>query len=129
MTPTEIVSRMRERVARDPESFWWPDKAEVLHWVADDVGQVRSLFEEVAEFIARGYENGNLSFDLCDGIVNGMYASFLELPLTQMPPVFYDVFLAFDAGEYDHTGDDTSVNPVEKYTNPQIRKVLEGRSG
>jgi hypothetical protein len=125
ITPAEIVSQMQEREARDPEAMWWPDKSEVLRWVENDLERMGSLFDALAAFIARGYAKRDLSFELCDGIVNGIYAAVLELPLTPVPPLFYDVFLAFDAGEYPHRGDDASVNPIAKYTDPRIREIVE----
>jgi hypothetical protein len=34
--------------------------------------------------------------------------------------LFWEVYIAFDAGEFVHPGDDRSVDPVEKYTRPLI---------
>src|SRR5688572_33369831 len=85
ISAAQIVSEMREREQRNPEANWWPNKSDVLGWVENDFKRIAALSDEVAAFIARGYENGSLSFTLCDGIANGMYAAFMELPLTEMP--------------------------------------------
>src|SRR3954464_6160157 len=101
-----VLSEIAEREQRDPEAMWRPDKSDLLRWVEGNLERVGPLLDEAAAILATRYERGSLTFEFCDGVVNGLYAAFTEWPLPQMPPLFYDVFLAFDAGEYPHDGDD-----------------------
>ncbi|WP_165356246.1 hypothetical protein [Sphingosinicella sp. BN140058] len=48
----------------------------------------------------------------------------MENPPSEMPPLFHEVFLAFDAGEYPHRADPLSVDPVAKYTDPWISEIV-----
>jgi hypothetical protein len=40
------------------------------------------------------------------------------------PPLFWDVFLAFDAGEYFRAGE-SHIDPAEKYTRPLIARIID----
>jgi len=111
-----IVVELAEREQRDSEGKWRPGKSDVLRWVDGDLERVGPLLDEAAAILARAYGQDGLTFEFCDDVVNGLYAAFMELSLTEMPPLFYDVFLAFDAGEYPHDGDEAAVDPVAKYT-------------
>jgi hypothetical protein len=59
-------------------------------WVDGNLERLGPLLDETAAILAKGYERGDLTFKFCDGIVYGPSAAFTELPLTQMPPLFYD---------------------------------------
>jgi hypothetical protein len=120
----EIMREMTERQRADPEALWWPGASDVLRWTSSDLHAVGPLYEEIAELVARGYDGGDLSFDLCDGIVIGLFAAFIELGLTDVPHLYYDVFLAFDEGEYRRDTDDAAVDPVRKYTDPRIKDIV-----
>jgi len=43
----------------------------------------------------------------------------------EMPILAREIYEAFDSGEYYHQGDDRSKTPEERYTLPQIRKIVE----
>lgn len=124
-TADQIIREMSDRRRAGPDTLWWPDKSDVLRWASSDPADVRALYEEIAALVARGYDGGALSFDLCDGIVNGLYAAFMELRLTEMPPLYYEVFLAFDDGEYRRPADGEGVDPVKTYTDTRIRQIVE----
>jgi hypothetical protein len=40
------------------------------------------------------------------------------------PELFWDVYLAFDAGEYYHDND-RSIDPVEAFTRPRIAEIVK----
>ena len=120
---------MIDRERRDPGAVWSLDASDLRRWVANNVEGVGSLCDEIATLLAQGYARRELSFELCDGIVNGLYPAILELEVPWMPTLFYDVFVAFDAGEYPHAEDDPGVSPVRKYTDPAIRDIVEKLAG
>jgi len=51
----------------------------------------------------------------------------LETCDNTLPDPAYPIYLAFDAGEYHHSGDALEVDPEEKYTRPEIDRVLNNR--
>jgi hypothetical protein len=56
--------------------------------------------------------------------MNELYGySYLDV-VRGMPPFAWEVFNAFDAGEYHHSGDTPDSDPEELYTKPRIREVL-----
>lgn len=66
---------------------------------------------------------------MCDGIMNDLWGSVLDSIAGRpensvpVPYPFYDVFEAFDAGEY-HRKTDKSDNPVAEHTDPMIAELL-----
>jgi hypothetical protein len=42
-----------------------------------------------------------------------------------MPLLAREIYEAFDAGEYTHQNDRPNEDPVEKYTRPRIKDILE----
>ncbi|PMN62279.1 hypothetical protein, partial [Enterovibrio norvegicus] len=87
---------------------------------------------EFSKSVAQHYWNGSYDYHLCDGAMNWLYG-FLTDPtylittnntISEFP---LDVYLAFDAGEYHHAGDEKSVDPVRKYTDPAIEKLLRAQ--
>ena len=81
------------------------------------------LFDEIAKCLALGYNPSVLSFDFCDMVVNDLAG-----PVTNTsgpgPQIFWDVYAAFDEGEYYH-GNNRDEDPVEIYTRPMIARVVE----
>jgi hypothetical protein len=97
--------------------------ADVLLWSALHGWSRSQFFEEVAKFLARGFNNSELSFEFCDAIVNDLFGPYTD---TAQPKseLFWDVYLAFDDGEYYH-GDNRDKDPVEVYTRLQIAGIVE----
>jgi len=75
--------------------------------------------------LALGFHEGQLSFWFCDavaiGVIGFVYDDFATQGEDAWPTSFYQVYLAFDAGEVGRTGED----PVEKYTRPMIAKIVD----
>jgi hypothetical protein len=99
-------------------------EADVERW-SDECGWSRSqLFDEIAICLAFGYNTSDLSFGLCDMVVNDLYS-----PVTNTsgpkPQIFWEVYSAFDAGEYYH-GNNRDEDPVEIYTRPMIARLVAG---
>lgn len=88
---------------------------------------VSALLDQLAGHIAHGYREGSWSFEDADGAMNHLWAFLCSRKDFEIPPYFYSVYEAFDAGEYYHSGDMHDVSPEERYTRPLIEKIL-GRS-
>lgn len=85
------------------------------------------FYDSVSLEIAQEYQAGGLSFEICDGIMNDLWPMVVEgLMLSgehELPCPFYEIYEAFDAGEY-HRKADRSDDPVELYTKPMIEELL-----
>ncbi|CAB3760025.1 hypothetical protein GQ57_30515 [Burkholderia sp. MSh2] len=83
-------------------------------------------FDAIAIELARGYHRGQLPYAFCDEVVNllvgRLYADAL-VDRDTWPALFWEVYLAFDAGEYFRPGE-RDIDPVEKYTRPLIEEIV-----
>jgi hypothetical protein len=97
-------------------------EADVLRW-STLYGWSRSeLFEKIAEFLAVGFNTSGLPFEFCDAIVNDLLGPYTDKAKPKSE-LFWDVYLAFDEGEYYHGNQDE--DPVETYTVPMIARIVE----
>lgn len=91
-------------------------------WAASTGLGPENVLDQLALAIARDYDNGDLSFEQCDLLINELYSCVLRAGAA-IPELFRAVFGAFDEGEYFHD-EDRSKDPEQIYTRPQIREVL-----
>jgi hypothetical protein len=98
-------------------------EADVERWSAASGWSRSQLFDEVAKRLALGYNASDLSFDFCDMVVNDLAG-----PVTNTsgprPQIFWEVYSAFDEGEYYH-GNNRNEDPAEVYTRPMIARIVE----
>ena len=99
-------------------------EADVERWSSKCDRPRSQLFDEIAKRLAIGYNSSDLSFDFCDMVVNDLAG-----PVTNTsgpgPQVFWEVYWAFDEGEYYH-GENQNEEPEEVYTRPMIARIVEG---
>ena len=99
---------------------------DVLRWSTESGWSRRQLFDEIAKRLALGFHASELSFEFCDAVVNDLFG-----PVTNTsgpkPEVFWDVYSAFDEGEYYHNNN-RDENPVEAYTRPMIDRIVRESS-
>lgn len=83
------------------------------------------FYNEIGYIIAKLYASGDLSYDICDSIINILYFGWLKNFDTgdNFPVLFFKIFEAFDAGEY-HRKADESDDPVRDHTDPLIAEIL-----
>ena len=82
----------------------------------------RALFDELAYWLAVAFIEGRKDFYFCDGVAN----MFLPFSNWELSDFAWDVYLAFDNGEFDHEGDPKGLDTVEKYTRPMLLAAIEG---
>jgi len=101
-------------------------EVDVLRWSTKSGWSRRQLFDEIAKYLAQGFHTSELSFEFCDAVVNDLFG-----PVTNTsgpkPEVFWDVYSAFDEGEYYH-GNNRDEDPVETYTRPMIDRIVRETS-
>lgn len=87
------------------------------------------LLDQLSLHVARAFIEGALSFEHGDFIMNSVFAtlcaSHYPSGYCEMPELTYEVYLAFDCGEYRRPEDAESEDPVEKYTRPMLLRLLE----
>ena len=81
------------------------------------------LFDEIAKCLALGFNTSALSFEFCDMVVNDLFG-LVTSTSGPIPQLFWEVYLAFDEGEYYH-GNNRDEDPVEAYTRPMIARIVE----
>jgi hypothetical protein len=96
---------------------------DIQRWTAL-IGEPRSvLYDRIAVYLARGFHNSELDFEICDTIINEIHGIITAMDDSR-PGLFGEVYLAFDGGEFYHE-DKRDEDPVEIYTRPRIAVILE----
>ena len=98
-------------------------EADVQRWCAQHGLSRSEFFHNIAEILAVGFNTLGLSFEFCDAIVNDLFGPYTDTAKPKSE-LFWDVYLAFDEGEYYHGNRDE--DPVETYTVPKIALIVEG---
>jgi hypothetical protein len=98
-------------------------EADVLRWSAARSLSRRQLLDEVAKCLALGFYSLELSFEFCDAVVNDLAGPVTNTDEPK-PELFWDVYSAFDEGEYYH-GNNRDEDPVEIYTRPMIERIVK----
>ena len=77
--------------------------------------------------VAQRFHNGSLSYAIGDAIMNDLWNLALDdlddLDAQQVPEPFYQIYEAFDAGEYHRTSNKAE-DPVTEFTKPMITEIL-----
>lgn len=100
----------------------------MLAWLeekVDDAAAESRCLDAIALRVAVLYDAGEMSFEEADDLMNVVWAFSCRPSTPGVPDLAYEVFCAFDAGEYHH-GD--GADPERKYTRPEIRRIVAGRS-
>lgn len=86
---------------------------------------IEDSFNQLSLLIAKKFDVGEMSYEDGDYAMNGVWPIMLDYIMKNDVPLIepcYEIYCAFDAGEYDH-GD--GADPVEKYTVPAIKAILK----
>jgi len=80
------------------------------------------LYNRIALIVAERFYSGTLPYADGDAAMNALFVLMMdgENPMESVEPA-WSIYLAFDAGEHPYGG---STNPVESFTKPQIRNIL-----
>ena len=120
----EELNRFRQNEAGKPySSRTHVTDADIQRW-STLTGEPRSvLYDRIAIYLARGFYHSELDFEFCDAIVNDIHAIITAADDIR-PDLFWDIYLAFDEGEYYHANN-REEDPVDVYTRPLIAAVIE----
>jgi hypothetical protein len=96
---------------------------DVQKWTEGLVITRSAFYDVIALKLAQDFHSGQQPFWFCDDVINclqGIIAQSGE----EFTELFWDVFLAFDAGEFYPKGKPRK-DPIETYTRPAITSILE----
>lgn len=87
------------------------------------------VLDELSCHVAQAYDKSEMTYQTGDVIMNAAFgvissAQFRAEQDEALPELTFEVYQAFDEGEYFHRGDGKEVNPEEKYTKPLIKRFL-----
>jgi hypothetical protein len=100
--------------------------ADIKRWAFLTGVPESTLCDQIAIYLALGFQNSELTFQFCDAVVNDIFGVVISAHV-EIQDIFYQIYCAFDGGEYEHKyrrGED----PVEAYTRPYIVHILAGLS-
>lgn len=85
----------------------------------------RDLLNQVAIAVARDFLSNTRDFEFGDEVMNALINPIVDVSMhAEMPQPAFDIYQAFDVGEYLHTGDAQDVCPWEKHTRPGLENIL-----
>lgn len=88
-----------------------------------------AYFNAVSLRLAQRFDAGDMDYTVCDAIMNDLWGIFLSaFDGGSVPSPFYEIYEAFDAGEY-HREPDGSDDPIADHTRPLIREILAEFAG
>lgn len=123
--PHEFVVLLLGRYEENPDQFAIAQQC--IERCTGPLGEVQpEKFDAIALALAHGYHDGKLSFAFCDAVVNILVGKVFSDSIAQRdtwPSLFWEVFLAFDAGEFFRAGE-RHIDPAEKYTRPLIAAIV-----
>jgi len=99
---------------------------DIERWASSTSLSKRDLFNAIGASLAVSYHDHKTNFDFCDMVVNALvrhvYSGFVS-GNEKWPDLFYNVYLAFDGGEYTRVGEEDK-DPSEMYTRPAIATII-----
>ncbi|WP_025112105.1 hypothetical protein [Pseudomonas sp. H1h] len=85
----------------------------------------RDLLNQLAISVARLFITGTRDFHYCDEVMNTVISDIVDLSMhADIPQPAFSIYQAFDAGEHWHSDDDQDVFPWEKWTRPELERIL-----
>lgn len=83
------------------------------------------VLNELSVAVAEGYLQGSLLYDFCNGVMNGIINTVVEVGMTNdMPQPAFSLYQAFDQGEWFRSNDPSETDPSEKYTKPVVEEIM-----
>ena len=78
--------------------------------------------------VASGYLDGRLSFEAADRAMNTLFAFSYVDKDRGMPDLAWQIFNAFDEGEFRHRTDSPDTDSETKHTKPRIAEIVASLS-
>jgi hypothetical protein len=101
------------------------NREEVETWQRESGLGLGDFFDHVGAQLAIEFFERRLPFDFCGAVANSMNGWLLTTFLSEIgniPPLFWEVYNAFDDGEYHR--ENVNEDPPELYTRPLIAEIV-----
>lgn len=122
---TDILSLV-ERVARRRAPS---DDAELRDYCHATQHSLREFSNRLALSLARGFLDGQLSYEFCDETLACLFNFIMEPQFLEsgegLPQPAFALFQAFDTTEYYRGSEPVDVDAVERYTRPRVAEILQ----
>lgn len=116
-----------ERTQETGGDQWWkrPSSREfteyLVCWSRQTKQSPAEIINGIAEYIARAFHEGKITFLFGDAVANTLFHPIMDLKFQPVPDetdtsLAWNVYLAFDEGEY---------NPLETSTIPMIAEMVK----
>lgn len=134
MTVDAVLDELRHRFQKtfDP-TLWTPRKlwgkldhielSDIIRWCEQTDLARDPFFDHLALRLAHGYHMDELPFGFCDAVVNDLFRCIVLSHGVQFPNLFWDVFQAFDGGEF-HRSSAKDDDPEAEFTRPMIAQIV-----
>lgn len=124
---------LRAEDARDPDHAYNLQIHVADDWITTTGLSRRQICDVVAAWLAIGFHTNRLTFDFADVIANDLHhVAMAAAPMGMSTlsefhtPLSWEVYLAFDAGEYSP---DPEFNPIEGNTRPLVADIVRRMEG
>ncbi len=111
----------------DDAGFTHADRNDINKWARERGLSLPDFLDRIGFEIADRYQAGQHTFQFCDSLVNDLWCALIELVVKnddlRWPDDFYEVYEAFDAGEF-HRLPDKSDDPESDFTKPLVAAFL-----
>jgi DNA-binding Xre family transcriptional regulator len=85
----------------------------------------KDVLNELSIVVAEGYLDGSLTYEFCDGVMNGIINAVVEVSVTDdMPQPAFSLYQAFDQGEWFRSDDPPVTDTGGKYTKPVVVEIM-----
>jgi hypothetical protein len=121
-----VMAELQQTYDPDRSYLGRPDHlvdADVERWSRRLNSSRSELYDRIGLYLARGFQNSQLTFEFCDAVVNDLH-SVITFADEARPDLFWRVYLAFDEGEYRHENDEPEADPVQTYTQPMVAEIV-----
>jgi hypothetical protein len=98
-------------------------ESDVAFWSSEYGGDRQTVYVAFARYLAIAFHERRLPFAFCDAVMNDLQ-TIIAMADEPHPDLFWQVYLAFDAGEY-HRREDKSDDPVAEHTEPAIADIAK----
>ena len=100
---------------------------DVAEWASQEGVERAVIYDDFARYLALAFHNKRLPFAFCDAVMNDLDGVITHAD-DRRPDLFWDVYLAFDEGEYIHDGN-RAEEPSATFTRPMIARIVAGFPG
>lgn len=83
------------------------------------------ILNEMALAVGEGYLSHAMTYEFCDGVMNGIANAIFEVGMVaDFPQPAFALYQAFDQGEWVRSNDPPGTDSGEKYTRPSVVEIL-----